>query len=166
MDETLPYDTLQQVRGRLAEVAPNLTRYGLIEEANFFKESVGLDAAAAAAKKVSDACYPKCLSFLRIFTCSSITQGRRRQENRREPQDPGGLLHDGLDQQGLAHNGQVRAGGEGAEGSALRTVVTPEQWIGRGGPPSSLSRNFHSDSFAIDDQIWEIITPHPRRLWV
>ncbi len=37
--ETLPYDTLQEVRGRLSEVAPNLTRYGLVEEANFFKES-------------------------------------------------------------------------------------------------------------------------------
>ena len=53
MDETLPYDTLQQVRARLAEVAPNLTRYGLVEEANFFKESASLDAAAAASKKVS-----------------------------------------------------------------------------------------------------------------
>jgi hypothetical protein len=36
--ETLPYDTLQQVRGRLNEVAPNLTRYGLVEEANFFAQ--------------------------------------------------------------------------------------------------------------------------------
>ena len=53
MDETLPYDTLQQVRARLAEVSPNLTRYGLVEEANYFKESAGFDAAAAAAKKVS-----------------------------------------------------------------------------------------------------------------
>ena len=52
MDETLPYDTLQQVRARLAEVSPNLTRYGLVEDANFFKESASLDAAAAA-KKVS-----------------------------------------------------------------------------------------------------------------
>ncbi len=39
MGETLPYDTLQQVRTRLSEVSPNLTRYGLVEEANFFKES-------------------------------------------------------------------------------------------------------------------------------
>ena len=54
MDETLPYDTLQQVRARLAEVSPNLTRYGLVEEANYFKESASLDAAAASAKKVID----------------------------------------------------------------------------------------------------------------
>jgi len=38
--ETLPYDTLQQLRARLNEVAPNLTRYGLVEEANYFKESL------------------------------------------------------------------------------------------------------------------------------
>ena len=57
MDETLPYDTLQQVRARLAEVAPNLTRYGLVEEANFFKESASLDAAAAASKKVGVSTY-------------------------------------------------------------------------------------------------------------
>ena len=37
--ETLPYDTLQQVRDRLREVSPNLVRYGLVEEANFFRES-------------------------------------------------------------------------------------------------------------------------------
>ncbi|TRY79549.1 hypothetical protein TCAL_12405 [Tigriopus californicus] len=37
--ETLPYDTLPEIRARLNEVAPNLTRYGLLEEANFFKES-------------------------------------------------------------------------------------------------------------------------------
>ena len=54
MDETLPYDTLQQVRARLAEVSPNLTRYGFVEEANYFKESASLDAAAASAKKVID----------------------------------------------------------------------------------------------------------------
>ena len=70
MDETLPYDTLQQVRARLAEVAPNLTRYGLVEEANFFKESVGLDAAAAAAKKVSvvlvRVVLAQCLVFLEL----------------------------------------------------------------------------------------------------
>lgn len=39
LGETLPYDTLQQIRGRLTEVSPNLTRYGLLEPANFFKES-------------------------------------------------------------------------------------------------------------------------------
>jgi NADH dehydrogenase (ubiquinone) Fe-S protein 1 len=49
LGETLPYDTLQQVRGRLAEVSPNLTRYGLVEGANFFTESAAIDKARAKA---------------------------------------------------------------------------------------------------------------------
>ena len=34
--DPLPYDTLNDIRSRMTEVAPNLTRYGDIEEANFF----------------------------------------------------------------------------------------------------------------------------------
>ena len=40
--ETLPYDTIHQVRARLSEVSPNLTRYGLVEEANYFAQSLAL----------------------------------------------------------------------------------------------------------------------------
>ncbi|XP_056145660.1 NADH-ubiquinone oxidoreductase 75 kDa subunit, mitochondrial-like isoform X2 [Lampris incognitus] len=36
---TLPYDTLSEVRDRLAEVSPNLVRYDDIEEANYFKQA-------------------------------------------------------------------------------------------------------------------------------
>uniref|UniRef100_A0AAR2ILP3 NADH-ubiquinone oxidoreductase 75 kDa subunit, mitochondrial n=1 Tax=Pygocentrus nattereri TaxID=42514 RepID=A0AAR2ILP3_PYGNA len=36
---TLPYDTLEEVRDRLAEVAPNLVRYDDVEEANYFKQA-------------------------------------------------------------------------------------------------------------------------------
>ncbi|XP_068184990.1 NADH-ubiquinone oxidoreductase 75 kDa subunit, mitochondrial-like [Antennarius striatus] len=36
---TLPYDTLDEVRDRLAEVSPNLVRYDNIEDANFFKQA-------------------------------------------------------------------------------------------------------------------------------
>ncbi|XP_007898240.1 NADH-ubiquinone oxidoreductase 75 kDa subunit, mitochondrial [Callorhinchus milii] len=36
---TLPYDTLDEVRKRLAEVSPNLISYDNIEEANFFKQA-------------------------------------------------------------------------------------------------------------------------------
>ena len=52
LGETLPYDTIHQIRGRLAEVAPNLTRYGLVEEANYFDQAAQL---AAADKKTKDA---------------------------------------------------------------------------------------------------------------
>ncbi len=50
--ETLPYDTLQQLRSRLSEVAPHLTRYGLVEPANFFTESASF---AGKASKVAAA---------------------------------------------------------------------------------------------------------------
>lgn len=35
----LPYDTLNEVRDRLAEVSPNLVRYDDVEEANYFKQA-------------------------------------------------------------------------------------------------------------------------------
>ncbi|XP_075238680.1 NADH-ubiquinone oxidoreductase 75 kDa subunit, mitochondrial-like isoform X2 [Lycorma delicatula] len=38
----LPYDTLNEIRSRLEEVSPNLTRYGDAEEANFFTQAVEL----------------------------------------------------------------------------------------------------------------------------
>lgn len=38
----LPYDTLTQVRARLTEVSPNLTRYGDVEAANYFAQAVEL----------------------------------------------------------------------------------------------------------------------------
>lgn len=53
LGETLPYDTLQQVRGRLSEVAPNLTRYGLVEEANFFAQAAEAAALKAKTEKLS-----------------------------------------------------------------------------------------------------------------
>lgn len=46
----MPYDTIQEIRGRLNQVAPNLTRYGLVEEANFFAQAAEL---AALQKKVA-----------------------------------------------------------------------------------------------------------------
>lgn len=36
---TLPYDTLDEVRDRLAEVSPNLVRYDDVEEANYFSQA-------------------------------------------------------------------------------------------------------------------------------
>ncbi len=40
----MPYDTIQEVRARLNQVSPNLTRYGLVEEANFFAQAAELAA--------------------------------------------------------------------------------------------------------------------------
>ena len=44
LGETLPYDTIQELRVRLNQVAPNLTRYGLVEEANFFAQAAEMAA--------------------------------------------------------------------------------------------------------------------------
>ena len=73
------------------------------------------------------------------FVIHFVLLGCRREEDRREPKDPGGLLHDGLHQQGLPHHGQVRAGRQGAEGRALRHVVVVTRaaaaaWVGGADP--------------------------------
>ena len=41
-EKPLPYDSLSEIRQRLTEVAPNLTRYGDVESANFFTQAVDL----------------------------------------------------------------------------------------------------------------------------
>jgi len=39
---TLPYDSLSEIRQRLTDIAPNLTRYGDVESANFFLQALDL----------------------------------------------------------------------------------------------------------------------------
>ena len=39
VETPLPYDDIQDVRQRLTEVSPNLTRYGDVEQANFFAQA-------------------------------------------------------------------------------------------------------------------------------
>lgn len=40
--QTLPYDTLPEIRHRLSEVAPHLTRYSVVESANYQKQALEL----------------------------------------------------------------------------------------------------------------------------
>merc|ERR1712059_159215 len=42
VDEKLPYDKLSELRARMSEVSPNLVRYGNLEPANFFSQSLDL----------------------------------------------------------------------------------------------------------------------------
>jgi len=42
VDEKLPYDKLSELRNRMADVSPNIVRYGNIEPANFFVQSLNL----------------------------------------------------------------------------------------------------------------------------
>lgn len=54
---TLPYDTLEEVRDRLAEVSPNLVRYDEVEEANYFNQANELS-------KVSHYLPPACVQLI------------------------------------------------------------------------------------------------------
>lgn len=42
MGVKLPYDTLNEVRDRLTDVCPSMTRYGDLEQANYFAQSSDL----------------------------------------------------------------------------------------------------------------------------
>lgn len=55
----LPYDNLDEIRDRLEEVAPHLTRYGSVEDANYFKQAQQL------------AQVRLCFGYI-IFTCKTI----------------------------------------------------------------------------------------------
>lgn len=50
---SLPYDTLDELRARLAEVSPNLVRYDDVEEANYFKQANELATVHTHARQVS-----------------------------------------------------------------------------------------------------------------
>jgi len=42
MGEALPYDELSDIRSRMAEISPNLTKYGGVEDANYFAQAASL----------------------------------------------------------------------------------------------------------------------------
>lgn len=42
MGMTLPYDDLHEIRKRMGEISPNLTRYGEVEDANYFAQAAEL----------------------------------------------------------------------------------------------------------------------------
>lgn len=64
VDAKLPYDNLDQIRGRLEEVAPHLTRYGQVESNNFVRE-------AAELSKVYSTLFYNALNYLYIFNVST-----------------------------------------------------------------------------------------------
>lgn len=59
----LPYDTLDEVRARLAEVSPNLVRYDDVEGANYFQQASELASVCSKTKRLS---LPENISW--IFT--------------------------------------------------------------------------------------------------
>jgi hypothetical protein len=52
----LPYDSLHEIRHRLDEVSPNLTRYGEVEEANYFKQAADLSKVCTACCEMDLTC--------------------------------------------------------------------------------------------------------------
>ncbi|TMS11812.1 NADH-ubiquinone oxidoreductase 75 kDa subunit, mitochondrial [Larimichthys crocea] len=83
----LPYDSVEEVRSRLAEVSPNLVRYDDVEEANYFKQ----------ANELAQAVNQDLLAAP-LGTSSAHSKG---------------LLHDRLHQQSVPNDGQVRQSRDG-----------------------------------------------------
>ncbi|KAK3588073.1 hypothetical protein CHS0354_012126 [Potamilus streckersoni] len=69
----LPYEKLQEVRDRLADVSPNLTRYGDAEDANYFKQSLEL-ASLVKDNLTSTPIRPPQLNLKDFFMTNSISR--------------------------------------------------------------------------------------------
>jgi len=69
----LGYDTLQEIRGRLTEVSPNLTRYGDAEEANYFAQANEL-AKSISGSLVSSALEANQTSLAEFYMTDSISR--------------------------------------------------------------------------------------------
>ncbi|XP_054479555.1 NADH-ubiquinone oxidoreductase 75 kDa subunit, mitochondrial-like [Anoplopoma fimbria] len=70
---TLPYDSLEEVRSRLAEVSPNLGRYDDVEEANYFKQANEL-AQAVNQELIATPLVPPQLSAKDFYMTDSISR--------------------------------------------------------------------------------------------
>lgn len=70
---TLKYNTLHQVRDRLAEVSPNLVRYGDVEDANYFKQAQEL-AQGVKQSMASAALTPPILELKDFYMTNAITR--------------------------------------------------------------------------------------------
>merc|ERR1712168_932936 len=71
--QSLPYDTLAELRGRMTDVAPNLTRYGDVEGANYFHQALNLvDGDASVA--VDSVLEPQISSLKEFYMTDSISK--------------------------------------------------------------------------------------------
>lgn len=74
--QTLPYDDIRDLRYRLTQVSPNLTRYGEVEEANFFAQAHSL-AQLAKTSFCKDPLVPKQTSLKDFYMTDSISRASR-----------------------------------------------------------------------------------------
>jgi len=72
--EALPYDTLEQVRNRMTDIAPHLTRYGDVETANFFAQSAQFVEPAADAAASGAPIAPSLSSLADFYMTDSISR--------------------------------------------------------------------------------------------
>lgn len=70
---SLPYDNLEEIRRRLSEVSPNLTRYGDVEEANFFNLALGL-MQSSKAQSLKQPLQPSILELKDFYMTDSISR--------------------------------------------------------------------------------------------
>uniref|UniRef100_A0A914KGU5 NADH-ubiquinone oxidoreductase 75 kDa subunit, mitochondrial n=1 Tax=Meloidogyne incognita TaxID=6306 RepID=A0A914KGU5_MELIC len=71
----LPYDTITEIRQRLSEVAPHLSRYGQVEDANFFRQAFTLSKEETAKTTHPPKCLePKQQSLPDFWLTNSITR--------------------------------------------------------------------------------------------
>lgn len=71
----LPYDNLGEIRHRLSQIAPHLTRYGQVEEANFSALSTALNSEVAKSKRLNADVIDTNQKFLKdFFMTDSITR--------------------------------------------------------------------------------------------
>lgn len=72
--KSLPYDNLSEIRHRLTEVAPNLTRYGDVEQANFFSLALGLIQGAKGSSPSKTVLKPSILELKDFYMTDSISR--------------------------------------------------------------------------------------------
>uniref|UniRef100_A0A914X1D5 NADH-ubiquinone oxidoreductase 75 kDa subunit, mitochondrial n=1 Tax=Plectus sambesii TaxID=2011161 RepID=A0A914X1D5_9BILA len=70
--KALPYSSIQEMRQRLAQVAPHLTRYGEVQEANYLKQSMELTEKSSSA--VNAELKPAQLELADFYMTNSITR--------------------------------------------------------------------------------------------
>lgn len=73
---TLQYDDINEVRMRMTEISPTLTRYNHVESANYFKQATAL-AVAKDIQLYTDALQPKQLALADFYMTDSISRSSK-----------------------------------------------------------------------------------------
>lgn len=71
---SLPYDSLEEIRGRMSEIAPHLTNYSTVEAANYFAQAGPLFGRLASALKTDEKVDTRMKSLEDFFMTDSISR--------------------------------------------------------------------------------------------